>query len=421
MKVTVIGGGSSYTPELADGLIDRAKDLDLYELCLQDVDEERLSTVAGFTRRMAEEKGPSLTITDTTDRDSAITGADFVITQVRVGGNEARKKDELLGMRHGLIGQETTGVGGFAKALRTIPVMLDLAGAMERLCPLSTLINFTNPSGLVTEAVIKHGSVKTVGLCNIPINFHFEIAKALGVGRDEVRYDYVGLNHLSWVTRIEVKGEDVTEKVLEWADSVGRPANLEDLEYPPALLKALRAIPMHYLRYYYMTDTMIEKQNKKDRTRAEEVMEIESELMKIYGDESSREKPEQLMKRGGAHYSLAAMELIESIHYARRDVQVLDVQNNGAVPGMPDDAVVEVPCQVGSDGPRPIPQETPAPELLGLMRVVKAYEELAVEAAVTKSREKALLALVTHPLGPDADKADEVLDDMIETHGIELG
>ncbi|HUT52957.1 MAG TPA: 6-phospho-beta-glucosidase [bacterium] len=420
MKIAVIGGGSSYTPELMEGLIGRAKALELKEVWLHDIAEERLEVVAGFCARMAKAAGSKLSIRPTLDLAEAVKGARFVIAQIRVGGNAARREDELLGARHGLIGQETTGVGGFAKALRTVPAMLDICKVIERESPRAFLVNFTNPSGLVTEAVLKHSKVRAIGLCNIPITFHLELAKALGLPREKVALDYVGLNHLSWVRGVLANGKDVTEKVMAWAGAAGRPASLEELDYPPEFIRALGMIPMHYLRYYYLTARMIAEQKKMPRTRAEEVMEIEQRLMEIYRDPTADRKPELLGQRGGAHYSLAALELIEGIKSDRGDVQVLNVENQGAVPGLDDDAVVEVPCRVGKHGAATELTEEPGPEIMGLIRTVKAYETLTIQAAVERDYNKALLALAVHPLGPDADHVKPVLDDVIATHGINL-
>ncbi len=420
MKIAVIGGGSSYTPELVDGFISRAPSLQISEVSLYDIDKDRLEVVAGFCSRMAEARSSRISLTRTSKLSQALQDASFVIAQIRVGGNAARLEDERLGMRHGLIGQETTGIGGFAKALRTVPAMLEIADAMEDHCPRSFLINFTNPSGIVTEALIKHSRVKSIGLCNIPLNFYIDVARAFSAGREDVRLDYIGLNHLSWVRRAEIEGKDVTTKILEWSDAPGRPANLEELDYPNEFVKALGMIPMHYLRYYYMTGDMLKKQQEKTRVRAEEVMEIESELMNIYIDPENSEKPQMLSRRGGAHYSLAALELMESIYFDRNDVQVLGVRNNGVIPGLSPDAAIEVPCRVGTGGAAPLPLAPPQPAIKGLIEAVKAYEELTVEAAAKGDYDKALLALAVHPLGPDADHAEAVLTDIIDTHGMDI-
>ncbi len=420
MKIAVIGGGSSYTPELLEGALARAEALSIGEVCLHDVNGPRLEAVHGFCLRMARAAGAAAVVSKTIDLEKALAGADFVVAQIRVGGAEARKKDELLGARHGLIGQETTGVGGFAKALRTIPAMLDICRSMERNCPEAGLVNFTNPSGIVTEAVLNHSRVKAVGLCNIPLTFHLELARALGVDRDELDLDYVGLNHLSWVRRVRLKGEDVTGRVLGWAGSSARPANLEEIEYPAEFLKALGMVPMHYLRYYYLTRTMIEKQGTRAKTRAEEVMEIEAALMKIYADPARDKKPEELGQRGGANYSAAALQYIESAALDRGDKQVLITLNGGAIPDLPGQAAVELYCRVGRGGASPIPVGGLPLEIKGLMHAVKSYETLTVKAAVEGSRDAAIAALAVHPLGPDADAAARVLDDILETHAIRL-
>ncbi len=420
MKVAVIGGGSSYTPELAHGLISRAKGIGLSELSLYDVDDKRLEVVSGFVRRMAEAGGADLAVSSTLDLDEAASGSDFIIIQVRVGGNLARKKDELLGWRHGLIGQETTGVGGFAKAMRTVPAALEICKRIEAAAPDAVVINFTNPSGLVTEAVLKNTGLNAIGLCNIPVNFHLQLAAGLGADRSEIELDYVGLNHLSWVRRVLLRGEDVTREVISWADSPGKRAEISELDYPPRFLKALGMIPMHYLRYYYMRESMLEEQKRSETTRADEVMEIEAGLMEIYADQCAGEKPEMLGRRGGANYSLAAIELMEAILFNLENVQVLDVLNRGAVPGLPDDAVVEGPCRAGKQGAELLPARVPEPVIAGLINTVKSYEKLTIEAALERNYDKALLALAMHPLGPDADVAGEVLDDIMESSGLAL-
>lgn len=420
MKISVIGGGSSYTPELLDGLLARSEKIGLLEVALNDVDAGRLEIVSGFARRMAEARGSRVKITATLELASAVSGADFIIAQIRVGGNQARLKDEQLGLRHGLIGQETTGVGGLAKALRTIPAMRKICAVIEQRAPAAVLINFTNPSGLVTEALLKHTKVKTIGLCNIPITFHLELAQALRAERNEIAFDYIGLNHLAWVREVRLNGKDVTARVLALAGGAEQPAHLQELDYPPGFIKTLGMIPMHYLRYYYLTGRMLEEQRKKPKQRAEEVMEIEAELFKIYADPNAKDKPELLSRRGGAHYSQAALELIEAMIFDTDERQALNARNGDTIPGLPADAVIEVWCRAGKDGARPLAVRPPEPMIMGLMRAVKSYEELAVEAAVQRDRGAALLALIAHPLGPDVDHAEEVLDDIMITHDLKL-
>ncbi|MBN2494179.1 MAG: 6-phospho-beta-glucosidase [Deltaproteobacteria bacterium] len=419
MKLAVIGGGSTYTPELLDGLLAHAAALSLEEIVLMDIDAARLEVVSGFCQRMARHQGALLTIRTTPDPDQAIEGAAFVLTQIRVGGQAGRHRDIQLGLRHDLVGQETTGVGGFAKALRTIPVMLDLCARMELRCPEAWLINFTNPSGLVTEALLKHGRERSIGLCNNPINLRLDAARLLGVDPDRIELDYIGLNHLSWVRRILVDGQDALPGALEALRSAGRPANLpEELDYPEELLRALGAVPCSYLRYYYRTRSAVAALQARPKSRAEEVAEIERALLDGYRDPAQVVKPEALSRRGGANYSRAAVELILAIAGDTGSHHVVNVRNAGAIEALPFDCAVELDCRVDAQGARPLPLAPPGPEIRGLMQHVKAYEELAVEAAVRQSRKHAILALLAHPLVADADLAVELTDEIARVHGL---
>jgi len=419
VKVAVIGGGSTYTPELIEGLIAHREDLGLSEVALMDIAAERLGVVGDFCRRMVEHAGAGFQITDTTELGPALDGAGFVLTQVRVGGQAGRHKDIQLGLRHGLVGQETTGVGGFAKALRTVPVILDICREMESRCPDAWLINFTNPSGLVTEAILKHGRKRAIGLCNNPINLKIDVAKYLGVEVGQVELDYIGLNHLSWVRKILVDGKDMLPQALEAITGAGRPANIpEELDYPPGFIRALGMIPSSYLRYYYQTGKAVAELQKKKKSRAEEVMGVEEELLKVYRDPSTNEKPEALAKRGGANYSRAAFELIRAIHLDLSEIHVVNVQNQGTVAGLPPECAVEVACRVDAQGAHPLPLDPPEPQIRGLMQHVKAYEELAVEAAVTRSRRTAVMALCAHPLVADAELSEILVKEIENDHGI---
>jgi 6-phospho-beta-glucosidase len=401
VKVAVIGGGSTYTPELIEGLIAHRDDLGLSEVALMDIEAERLGIVGDFCRRMVAHAKAGFQVEVTTERSSALDGAGFVLTQIRVGGQAGRHKDIQLGLRHGLVGQETTGVGGFAKALRTVPVILDICKDMESLCPNAWLINFTNPSGLVTEAILKHGRERAIGLCNNPINLKIDVAKYLGVEVGQVELDYIGLNHLSWVRRILVDGKDALPRVLEAVTGAGRPANIpEELDYPPGFIKALGMIPSSYLRYYYLTKKAV------------------AELMEVYRNPSTREKPEALAKRGGANYSRAAFELIRAIHLDLGETHVVNVRNQGTIACLPPECAVEVACRVDAKGAHPLPLDPPGSEIRGLMQHVKAYEELAVEAAVTKSRRAAILALCAHPLVADAELSEVLVGEIERNHGI---
>jgi len=416
----VIGGGSTYTPELIEGFIKRREELSVSRIVLMDIDKERLDVVGSLARRMVERAGVETEIVLTTERQAVLEGADFVVTQIRVGGLEGRAGDEKIPLEFGLIGQETTGPGGFAMALRTIPVMLDLAREMEALSPDGWLINFTNPSGLITEALNRHSQVRAIGLCNGPITMRNRIANALGVDGDCIWLDYFGLNHLAWIQRVFLGGRDITADLLAQIAKTPGQTGLLDFDFDKTLIAALGLIPSGYLRYFYHTDRVLEQMQRADRTRAEVVMEIDRELMALYKTPDLREKPKVLEQRGGAWYSAAAVALISAIANDKHEVHIVNVPNRGALKGLPDEAVVEVPALVNRSGAHPLVIGEMPLAVRGLVQAVKAYEELAVEAAVTGSREAALLALVAHPLVPTADVAEKLLDRILEANRVYL-
>jgi len=411
VKVAVIGGGSTYTPELVEGFGLRRDVLPVEELVLHDIDQSRLDVVGGLAERILGKLDFPGRLTITTDRESAVEGADFVLVQLRVGGLPARLKDETIPPRFGCIGQETTGPGGFAKALRTVPVVLEIAEDTARLgAPGAWLLDFTNPAGLVTQGLIDHGH-RAIGLCNIPIGFQRELAKQLGVQPSQVQLEHVGLNHLSWERRVMVDGVDRLPELIDgFSDQLG-----EDVDLPGDLVRLLRAIPSYYLRYFYLTDEIVEKQ-RSERPRADEVMEIERGLLEMYSDPSVDVKPKLLEQRGGAFYSEAAAMLVESLHTDRGDVQVVNVRNDGAIPNMADDAVVEVACRIDASGATPLTVEPLAPEMLGLVEQVKAYERLTVAAAVSGDRDLALKALMANPLTSQYRVAKPLLDALLEAN-----
>ena len=428
LKIAVIGGGSSYTPELVEGFIRRCEELPVEELVLVDIEEGRhkLEIVGALAQRMVEKAGKPIRVKLTLDRRSAIRGADFVLTQLRVGLLDARAKDEAIPLRHGYIGQETTGAGGFAKALRTIPVILDICRDIEQLSPDAFLINFTNPAGIVTEAALKYSNVRTIGLCNLPIGTEKQIARLFAVDPDEVDLEWTGINHLNWVTRITVRGRDVTDELLRRAAGASglTMKNIPDLGWDADFLRSVGALPCSYHRYYYMKEEMLKKQLedfRKNGTRAEVVKRVEAELFELYKDPNLAVKPPQLEQRGGAYYSEAAVNLISSIRNNRKDIQTVNVRNGGAIPCLPDDASIEVNCVIDASGARPVPPSTPvSPQIRGLLQVVKAYEELTVEAAVHGDRDAALQALTIHPLVGSAEAARVLLDELLEAHAAYL-
>jgi 6-phospho-beta-glucosidase len=421
MKITVIGGGSSYTPELVQGFLERVQVFPVSELWLMDIDLERLDIVGGLTRRMVKASGGPFAVNLTTDRREAVKGASYVITQLRVGGMQARREDEYLGRRHGLIGQETTGVGGIAKALRTIPVILGIAGEMREVAPGALLVNFTNPAGLITEALARHAAdVASVGVCNVPITTKMVILKALepllgeGIEPEQAELDTLGLNHLSWHRGLRIDGTDVWSRVMDvFLARLGEEA---EPEWDASTITSLGMMPNYYLQYYYYTDRKLAAQELWPPSRSEQVMEIEKGLLAQYAEPDRFEAPEELMERGGAYYSTVATQLLNAHHNDLGETHVLNVPHRRAVPEWPEDWVLEMPCRVDAQGIHPLPAE-PLPEAcFGLLAQVKAYERLTVKAAVHGDRDAAYQALLAHPLGPTADKIGEVLEDLLGTH-----
>jgi len=419
MKIAVIGGGSTYTPELMDGLIDRWQALDIEEIALADINPERQRIVADFSRRMAKHRGAGVKIVDTASVEDAVGDATFVLTQIRVGGQQARHKDITLGLKYDLVGQETVGVGGFAKALRTIPEILKVCEIVEKFSPNAYLINFTNPSGIITETILNHSKLKCVGLCNIPIDLQIMIARFIDAEPDDVELDYFGLNHLGWVRRVRVRGQDITSKLFELFLSGDMPKNIPDFDYDPWLVEAQGMFPNFYLRYYYYPKRIVGELKAKPKTRAQEVMEIEEKLLKIYGDASRHEKPVELSERGGAFYSLIAVLVLESIYKDLGKTLVVNAANNGAIPDLPDNCSVEVPSRVDAAGAHTL-YCGPLPEKVkGLVQSVKAYERLTIQAGVFCDYDAALCALITNPIGPTAEVAKTLLDELLEINGLQ--
>ncbi|MEW6226407.1 MAG: 6-phospho-beta-glucosidase [Chloroflexota bacterium] len=393
LKVAVVGGGSTYTPELVEGFASRAAILPIDELVLMDPDLDRLEVVGGLAGRILRRAGWPGRLTLTDARESALDGAAFTLIQLRVGGQAARLVDETLPHRFGAIGQETTGPGGFAKALRTVPVVLEIAEeAARRGTPDAWILDFTNPVGIVAQALLDAGH-RAMGLCNVAIGFQRRLATRFGVTPDRVALDHVGLNHLSWIRAVRVDGVDRLPELL--AD--GDPIVTADDHAPLAVVRALRAIPSYYLRYYYETAEVLREQLD-GASRAEDVIAIERGLLDLYRDPTLDRKPELLERRGGAYYSEAAAALIESLYTGDGAIHVVDVRNGRAIPNLPEDTVVELAARIDRGGAHPLPTAALAPEMLGLVQHVKAYEALTIEAALTGDEAAALRALVANPL-----------------------
>jgi 6-phospho-beta-glucosidase len=417
MKITVIGAGSSYTPELIHGFIERAPSLPVNEIWLMDIDAERLQIVGNFAERMAAASQAPFKIIKTTSLQEAIQGSSYVITQFRVGMLAARRADEYLGKRHGLIGQETNGVGGMAKALRTIPVLLNIAEEIRRSAPAAVLVNFTNPSGLNTEALMRYApDVCSVGVCNGPITTKMRILDFLGELRGETIepqrgfLDTLGLNHFGWYRGFTLDGEDIWPEILQHVQQIE-----EDL-WDAKTIENLGMIPNSYLQYYYYTQDRIQRQAAWPPSRAETVQTIEETLFKQYADPHLVSLPPELMQRGGAYYSTLATQLINAHFNDLHEVHIVNRPNQGAVEEWPADWVLEMPCVVNASGFHPIKTESLPPVCFGLMTQMKMYELLTVEAAVKGDRQAAYQALIANPLGPAADHVEEVLLDLLHTN-----
>ncbi|PBC98977.1 6-phospho-beta-glucosidase [Streptomyces sp. Ag82_O1-15] len=411
MKLTVVGGGSTYTPELIDGFARLRDTLPVEELVLVDPAADRLELVGGLARRIfAKQEHPGRIVT-TSDLDAGVEGADAVLLQLRVGGQAAREQDETWPLECGCIGQETTGAGGLAKALRTVPVVLDIAERVRRTNPDAWIIDFTNPVGIVTRALLQAGH-RTVGLCNVAIGFQRKFAGMLGIAPVDVHLDHVGLNHLSWETGVRLggpEGENVLPKLLaEHGDTIA-----DDLRLPRTLVDRLGVVPSYYLRYFYAHDEVVRELRTKP-SRAAEVAAMERELLKMYGDPALDEKPELLSKRGGAYYSEAAVDLAAALlGGGGSPYQVVNTYNKGTLPFLPDDAVIEVQAAVGPHGPTPLPVPPVDPLYAGLMAAVTSYEDLALEAALRGGRDRVFRTLLAHPLIGQYEYADALTDQLI--------
>lgn len=421
MKIAVIGGGSSYTPELMEGIINHKDSLPVTEVVLIDIPEgeEKVSINTAFAKRMAEKAGLPISVRYTLDRREGLKDASFVIAQIRVGGLDAREKDERIPLKYDVIGQETTGPGGFFKALRTIPVMLSICRDMEEVCKDAWLINFTNPSGIITEAILKNTKVKCIGLCNVSINMRYDAAERLSVSPDELDCRFIGLNHLSVMNHAYYQGKDRILDAVSVENTESVVKNIQKDAEMDAVAKELGCLLSPYMQYFYTEKEALQHEKMEaiglTGTRAAQVKEVEKNLFECYKDINLREKPAALAKRGGARYSMAAICLIDSIYNDTNDVQVVDVFNNGIIPQLPDDVVIEVNCRIGRNGAAPLASDVPA-SVLGLIGQVKAYEEYTIEAAITGDRNKALIALLNNPLIHDVRDARGILNELLEAH-----
>ena len=414
-KAAIIGAGSTYTPELIEGFIERNDNLRFDNIVLMDINQKSLDLVGGLAKRQLEKGGFKGEVTLTTDRNVALDGSSFIFAQIRPGGMEGRIRDEKIPLKYGLLGQETTGAGGFMQALRTVPVVMDIVNDIKRLSASDAwLINFSNPSGIIADAVLNYTNVNIVGLCNCAINMVKGIADVIGTY--DFDYEYVGLNHLSWITSVVKHGEteNLVATLAGKADTAMKNNPVSHID--PALMQAVPYVPSSYLNYYYDRSAQIQKCLDAEKTRGEICLEIEEKLREQYSDPDLKVKPAELAQRGGALYATAAVSAAESIACDKNELHVVAAKNNGAVSFMDDNDAVEILCKLGKTGIVPQKVNVYNEYVIGLMRAVKAYEKLTVRAALEGDRSIALAALLTHPLVGDISKAVPLLDEMLEAN-----
>lgn len=424
VKIVTIGGGSSYTPELVDGFIKRYEKLPIKEMWLVDIEEgsEKLEIVGELAQRMWDATPYKVKVYTTLNRREALKDADFVTTQFRVGLLDARIKDERIPLLHGMLGQETNGAGGMFKAFRTIPVMKEIISDMKELCPDAWLINFTNPSGIITEAVIKHfGWEKCIGLCNVPTISMMSEYKIINRGNDELNYQFAGLNHFHWHKVFDNEGNDLTPQLIDHINEKGggTPVNIFQAEFPLELLHTMNLLPCGYHRYYYMEKEMLEhsiEEFKEGGTRAEQVKRVEDNLFNLYRNPNLNSKPEELSKRGGAYYSDAACECINAIYNNKKIHMVVSTENKGAIPCLEPDSIVEVSSIISAKGAEPIAWGKMRSAEKGWLQIMKAMEECVIDAALSGDYGLALEAFTLNPLVQSGEEAIKVLNELLVAH-----
>lgn len=409
LKIVIVGAGSSYTPELIEGLSNFRETLPVKEIVLEDINEERLNIMEGFVKRYTKRLDYDVEIWSTNDRKTAFEGADFVSVQIRVGGNEARINDEKIPLKYGLIGQETTGVGGMFNGLRTIPVMLEIARDVEKYCPDAWVVNYSNPTGLVTEAINKVTNVKIAGLCAGGMRPRWWAQDALGVDENKIFYDYLGLNHMSFAYNFTVDGRKITDEEFS---KIALGNTVVSQEW----INNLKLIPSGYTQYYFHTKERVKQLKAQEKTRGESILELEKQIFREYADTNNKDKPITLAKRGGGGYSAVAIGIMDAIYNDTGKWMVVNVANNGTIPYLSKDAVIETACFVSKNGIQPIVIKDFPSSVQGLITSVKTYESLAVEAALTGDRDIALQAMVAHPLVRDYEIAKPLLDEMLEAN-----
>lgn len=417
IKVVIIGSGSTYTPELIEGFLNRKDSLPLKSLYLVDIDERKRRIVGDLCQRMLRAQGITCPVVQTEDLDEALTGANFVLAQIRVGKLPCRVLDEKIPLQYNLIGQETCGIGGMFKALRTIPVLMQICQKMETLCPGAWLINFSNPSGIVTQALLNHTKVKMMGLCNVPYNMFKSIREQMHLSQDAF-IEYIGLNHLSWLTAIRDNGTDFLKEAIAKGINSETMKNIPAQGFDKELIRQVGAIPSSYMEYYYFKEKKLKLLKEATQTRGEKCMEIEEELLALYSDNELHVKPAQLAQRGGANYSEVAVSLVNAIHNDLNETHVVNTLNHGALPFMADDDAIEIGAVIGKNGARPLPvsKDFSNAHIAAYMRMVKAYERETVAAALNGDKDAAMRALMINPLVGDYNIAKSCFEEMLQAH-----
>ena len=415
IKIAIIGSGSTYTPELIEGLINRKDSLPLDELYLMDIDDRKRTIVGGLGQRMIAAAGMNTKVVLTDSLDEALKGASFVLAQIRVGKLPARILDEKIPVKYGMIGQETNGIGGFFKGMRTIPEILKITKKMEEHCPDAWLINFSNPSGMIAEAVLNNSPIKMMGLCNVPINSVDSVRKQLNLPK-EAYVEYLGLNHLAWITKVEYEGKDYLQEAMEAGLNSATMKNIPTLGFSKEEIKTVGAIPTCYLEYYYHRDDKLKHCLENEKCRGETCLEIEENLLEIYSNAELHVKPELLSKRGGSRYSEAAINLVDAIYNDKKEIHVVNILNKGAIPFMGYNDAVEVNAIIGKDGATPIMTNYQNTHIEEIMKTIKAYEKHAVKAALTGDVDEAIRALMINPLVFDHQKAFDCFNELVVAH-----
>ncbi len=419
MKISIIGAGSTYTPELVEGIIERYDSLGVKQLYLYDIDSEKLNIVGSLCKRMIDKAGIAVNTVITENLEDTLEGSDYVLSQIRVGKLDARILDERIPLEFGILGQETMGIGGFFKAQRTIPVVLDILKKMEKLCPNAFYINFTNPAGIVTQAISDFSSIKSIGLCNVPYNMQKSISEKMEL--KEPHFDYIGLNHLSWIVGVKDGERDVFKEAISQGVNSDTMKNIGNSDFSPELIKEIKAIPSPYLNYIYNIDEKLKKCLEEEETRGEKCKIIERELLELYKDENLNIKPPQLAERGGANYSLVAISLIDAIHNDKNEIHIVNSKNNGCIDFLDDNDVIETSCIIGRHGAKTIPLTNfnstgEYDPIIKIMKDFKEYENLTVKSAIEKNKELAIEALCVNPLVKDRDIAIKAFEKLAIAH-----